>query len=140
MNIEQKRTWMKRYRKSKDYLDHLTMKLDNLNERIYKAKTPDYSGIPKSTRPKGIEELLYDKEKLEERIDNQRKICRTYKDEIWTVIDSLEDWRLMEVLEQSFIDGKTLDNIAEELGYNRRHISRLQADALEQIHIPTIEQ
>ena len=128
--IERKKKWLKRYRKNVACLERLKMKLSELDERLYNAKTPNYSGMPRGGQPIGIEELLHDKEKLQNRINNISRKCRQCKDEILDEIDRLDDFRYIDILEQYYIDCKCLREIADSTGYHIRHVARLLGDGI----------
>ena len=78
-----------------------------------------------------VEDLIADKLLTEERIHTLKAKSETIKREILAEIDRLDDVRYTDVLELFFIDCLTFEEIAEELGYNERHIVRLYTEALD---------
>lgn len=53
-------------------------------------------------------------------------------------IDTLEDDRYVEVLESFFIDCKSFADIAEDTGYQERHVIRLYSQGIEELVINDI--
>ena len=67
---------------------------------------------------------------LEKRIERLKAKSRDLKAAVYEEIDSLEEPRYCEVLEARFIDGRTFEDIAEEMGYTERHIYTLYKEAI----------
>lgn len=128
--IERKKRSLKRYKKNLACIGRLEEKLRLLDERIKSAKSPNYSGMPRGGTPVTIAELISDKIELEERIKRLKTKKKKVKDEIVEEIDTLEDHRYCEVLEAFFIDGLSLEQIADNEGYTIRHIYRLYSEAV----------
>ena len=131
--IEKKKRYLKRYKKNLACIVRLEEKLTLLDERIKTVKSPSYSGMPRGGTPVTTDELIADKLELEERIERLQLKKRGLKNEILTEIDSLEDPRYCEILEAFFIDGLTLEEIAESEGYTVRHVYRLYSEAVTQL-------
>lgn len=125
-----KKRSLKRYRKIIERIDRLEMKLETLDERITTIKSPNFSGMPRGGVPVTLDDLLSDKADLEARIKRLKEKSREYKTEIREEIDSLEDYRYCEILEAHFIDGVSIEDIAEELGYSERHTYTLYQEAI----------
>ena len=128
--IEKKKRSLKRYKKNNACIDRLEDKLFLLDERIKSVKSPNYSGMPRGGTPVTIEELLSDKLDLEKRIQRLKNKKSMLKDEILEEIDTLEDSRYVEILEAFFIDGISLEDIADNEGYTVRHVYRLYSEAV----------
>lgn len=133
LEIDQKKRYLKRYKKNKALIDRLEMKLADLDERICKIKTPKYSDMPKGGNPVDLADLINDKIDLEQRINRLVQKGKSIKSEILDIIDELEDPRYAEILEAFFIDCKNFDEIAEDNGYTTRHVIRLYSEAIEKI-------
>lgn len=129
--IKLKKRSLKRYRLNVACVCRLEEKLRLLEARIESVKSPNYSGMPRGGQPVTIAELLSDKIDLEKRIARLKAKGQTYKDEILEEIDSLEDPRYCEVLEAYFIDCKSVDKIADEMGYTDRYIYDLYKEAID---------
>jgi DNA-directed RNA polymerase specialized sigma subunit len=91
--------------------------------------------MPRGGVPVTIDDLLSDKMDLEDRIKRLKEKSREYKAEVCEEIDSINDPRYCEILEAHFINGKSLGDIAEELGYTERHIYKLYREAINSLSV-----
>lgn len=128
--IEIKKRSLKRYGKSKDCLERLKEKLYILDSKIKSVRSPNLSGMPRGGTPVTVEDMIADKEELENRIETLSLKTRQLKSEILKEIDSLEDERYCDVLESHFIDLLSFETIAENMGYSERYIYTLYKEAL----------
>lgn len=128
--IEKKKRSLKRYKKNLSCIERLEAKLDQIETRMTSVRSPKLSDMPRGGTPVTIEDLIADKIELEERIDRLKKKSRKLRSEILEEIDRVDDTRYSEVLESFFIDCKTLEDIAEEMGYTDRHIYRLYSEGV----------
>lgn len=128
--IEKKKKFLKRYKKNLACIDRLKNKLQKLDLDIKSAKSPNYSGMPRGGVPVTLDELLSDKLDLEKRINKLTAKKSDLKNMVLDEIDNLEDDRYVEVLESFFIDCKTHAEIAEDTGYQERHVIRLYSEAI----------
>lgn len=128
--IERKKRSLKRYRKNLACIKRLEEKLENLNDRIEGLRSPSLSGMPRGGVPVTSADLIADKADLEKRIERLKAKSRGLKSAVYEEIDSLEDSRYCEILEARFIDGKSFEDIAEEMGYTERHIYTLYKEAI----------
>lgn len=133
LETERKKRYLKRYRKNTALLDRLNRKLEDLNQRIYTLRSPSLSGMPRGGEPVTVSDLIADKADLEERIDKLTNKGKNIKREILNQIDDLDDVRYVEILELFFIDCMDFDEIAEETGYNVRHVIRLYSEGISKI-------
>ena len=134
-DLENKKQFLRRYRKNIACLDRLKEKLKLLDMRITSMRSPNLSGMPRGSAPVTLDDLLADKEELEERIKELKKKSKSLKREILVKIDSLEDDRYSEILEAHFIDGLPIEKISEKIGYSERHTYNLYKEALFKISI-----
>lgn len=125
-----KKRSLKRYRNNIKCIERLERKLVILDERIKTIKSPNFSGMPRGGVPVTIDDLMSDKMDLEDRIKRLKAKSRDLKKAVCEEIDSLEDTRYCEILEAHFVDGKSLEDIAEELGYSERHTYKLYQEAI----------
>ena len=135
LEIDQKKRYLKRYKKNKALIDRLEAKLTDLDERICRIRSPKFSDMPKGGTPVDLADLIDDKLELERRINRLVQKGRSYKSEILDIIDEAEDPRHAEVLEAFLIDCKTFEEIAEESGYTTRHVIRLYSKAVDSIKL-----
>ena len=131
--IKKKKRSLKRYKINLACIGRLEEKLTLLDERIKSVKSPNYSGMPRGGTPVTLEELLSDKIDLEKRIKRLKDKGKKLKDQILDEIDSLEDPRYCEVLEAYFIECKTINEIAEDMGYTEVHIYNLYREAVTEL-------
>jgi DNA-directed RNA polymerase specialized sigma subunit len=131
--IEKKKRFLKRYKRNIACIDRLKIKLKDLDEKIKSVKSPNYSGMPKGGIPVTVEDLLSDKLDLENRIARLKAKKSKLKNDVVEQIDNLDDTRYIDILEMFFIELMTFGEIAEELGYNERHVIRLYSEAIRQL-------
>lgn len=89
--------------------------------------------MPRGGTPVTEADLVSDKVDLEKRIEQIRAERHTVKNEIIDLIDTLDDPKLIEILESHTIDGYTFEQIAEFMGYTERYIYMLYRDALKKL-------
>ena len=128
--IENKKKSLKRYRKNCACVHRLEKKLALLDDRIISIKSPNFSGMPRGGQPVTLADLISDKDELEKRIERLKNKGRQIKSEILEEIDTLEDSRYCEILEAYFIDGLSMEDIAENEGYSVRQIYKLYSEAI----------
>jgi DNA-directed RNA polymerase specialized sigma subunit len=128
--IEQKKRWLKRYKKNLACIARLEDKKNLLDARIKTTKSPNISGMPRGGTPITLDEMIADKMELESRIKRLKAKKSVLKAEILEEIDSLDDPRYCEILEAFFIDCLSLDAIAEKENYTPRHVYRLYSEAI----------
>jgi hypothetical protein len=125
-----KKRSLKRYRKNLACIERLEKKLVLLDNRITGLKSPSLSGMPRGGVPVTIDDLMSDKLDLEDRIKRLKAKSRDLKNEVCEEIDSLEDSVDCEILEAFFIDGKSFEEIAEDLGYTERRVIARYSEAI----------
>lgn len=135
---ERKKEWLRRYIRNCEKVNKLKEKLAILEERATSPKSPNYSGMPRGSSSITPEDIIYDKIELETRIERLENRGKEYRKEILNAIDTLDDIKYSEILEEWFIYGGTLDDIAERVGYSSRHAIRIYARAIDTIVIPDI--
>jgi len=128
--IADKKKSLKRYKKNLKCICRLEEKLDALDDRLTTIRTPNFSGMPRGSVPVTIDDLLADKVELERRISRLKRKGQNLKREILDEIDTLDDPRYCSILESFFIDGFTMEEIADNEGYTERHIYRLYNEAI----------
>lgn len=131
LELDRKKRFLKRYKKNIALIVRLKDKIEDLNKRMYTLRSPKLSGMPRGGDPITIEDLTAEKVDLENRIKRLESKGKRYKSEILDKIDDLDDPRYAEILESFFIDCKDFDTIAEETGYNVRHVIRLYSEAVQ---------
>ena len=132
---DRKKRYLKRYKKNLALIERLEKKLIDLNERIYKVKSSNFSAMPKGGKPVTLVDLVADKDEVETRIARFREKGTKLKTETLEIIDSLDDVRYAEILESFLIDCKSFEEISEEMGYAVRHIERLYTEAIDNVSL-----
>lgn len=135
---EEKKNWLRRYRKQSENLDRLIEKLNTLDERMTSIRSPSITGMPRGGTPITIDDLVSQKMELENRISRLQEKCRSLRIEILQVIDDLGDSRYCEILEGYFIEKKTFADIGDDMGYNEKSVIRLYRQAISKLSIPDL--
>lgn len=130
-----KKRSLRRYRKNLACIERLEEKLALLDDRITGLKSPSLSGMPRGGVPVTIDDLMSDKLDLEDRIKRLKAKSRDLKREVCEEIDSLEDSTDCEILEAFFIDGKSFEEIAEDLGYTERRVIARYSEAIKKLSL-----
>lgn len=128
--IENKKRFLKRYRKNLNCIVRLEEKLNLLEDKLNSVRSPNLSGLPRGGTPITNADLVVDKMDLENRIQRLKEKGKRLKSEILEEIDSLDDSRYVAVLEGFFIDCLSMEDIAENEGYTVRHVYSLYHDAV----------
>lgn len=128
--IERKKRSLKRYKKNLSCIERLEAKLDQINDRMTSVRSPNLSGMPRGGTPVTTADLVADKAEIEERIERLKKKSRSLKLEILEELDTLENVKQVEVLESFFIDGLTMEEIAEKLNFHVRYVYRLYSEGV----------
>ena len=129
-DLEQKKQFLKRYKKNLALIDRLKDKVESLDARSKSIRSPSLSDMPRGGTPITYEDLIAEKDETIRRIERLTRKGRVYREEILDVIDELEDSRYAEVLEAFCIECKDFDTIAEENCYSVRHVERLYYEAI----------
>ena len=125
-----KKRSLKRYRKNLSCIKRLEKKIALIDERMTTIKSPSLSGMPRGGVPITIDDLISDKQDLENRVKRLKQKSRDLKNAVCEEIDSLEDPLQCEVLEAYFIDCQSIEDIAEDLGYTERYIYSIYSEAI----------
>lgn len=128
--IERKKRSLKRYKKNKACIERLEAKLDQINDRMTSVRSPNLSGMPRGGTPVTIADLIGEKSETEDRIKRLVEKGKKLRAEILEEIDALEDPKQAEVLEAFFINGLTIEEISEEIGFHVRHVYRLYSEGV----------
>ena len=141
---------MERWQRKIEWIDNESVeKIDRLNQRIamlynqatgMKAITYDKDRVqisPQNSLPEII--VLIDEASKEytkaittERLKAERDIAKLQQkiDHIVSQIEALDDHRFVEVLKQRYLYGKRWEQIAVDMKYAFRHVTRLHGQAL----------
>lgn len=133
--IAEKKKYLKRYLKIQKKIESLREKLIEEETRMTSPKIQHLSHMPRGGTPKTIADVIAAKEETVERINCLINKQKQIRKEIITKLDELEDHRHVEVLELFFIEGHTLEEIADIKMHNVRHIIRLYSQGIEELKL-----
>lgn len=131
----------KEYMEQARYLDmQINSKIEQvrtLNELATKVTTV-YSDMPHSpNRNTGrMEETIAKIIDLESEIDRDIDALVDLKQEVKTAISKIEDEKCRVLLELRYINQKSWEEIANQLGYDLRYIHKIHGRALQKITVP----
>lgn len=123
------KAYLMRYRKIHTKIDRLKDKLNRLNER-YDLKGVSYSSEPSSSVKKTLDDVLAQKEYLENKIDEMISESIDIRNEITEKLLDLDNQLEATVLDFYFLEQYSLNDIADELSYSDRQIERLYVDGI----------
>lgn len=123
------KAYLMRYRKIHTKIDRLKDKLNRLNER-YDLKGVSYSSEPSSSVKKTLDDVLAQKEYLENKIDEMVSESIDIRNEIAEKLLDLDNQLEATVLDFYFLERYSLNDIADELSYSDRQIERLYVDGI----------
>lgn len=109
-------------------LDYLQAKIDAAKDAYLHT---DYSGFSTYKREDNRLNVEFQQQRYQrmlKRVDNSNKL-------ITKAIEMIADDKQKAVLKFYYLDGLSVDDIAEEMGYSVRSIYRLKTKALKNIHI-----
>ncbi|ABD99589.1 hypothetical protein [Ligilactobacillus salivarius] len=133
MNIDNEfkhnKAYLMRYRKIHTKIDRLKDKLNRLNER-YDLKGVSYSSEPSSSVKKTLDDVLAQKEYLENKLDEMVSESIDIRNEITEKLLDLDNQLEATVLDFYFLEQYSLNDIADELSYSDRQIERLYVDGI----------
>lgn len=95
----------------------------------------DMPGSPNRNVHK-MEDIIVKIVDLETEINHDIDTLVDLKAEITTVIKQVEDLELQTLLEQRYLNFRTWEQIAVDMGYNVRHLYRMHEKALAKVQIP----
>lgn len=124
------------YRWAIEKIDVLEERLARLDDRLYSMRRSIISDMPKGGKGKDTVDLIGDKQELNQDINERLKEAYDKKRLIESAIDSMENDRLSVILSLKYIDGLTLEEIADKLHYSISHMGVLHRQALDEFNIP----
>ena len=131
--IKKKKRSLKRYRKILSNVERLERKREDIDGKIKSIRTSNLSGMPRGGVPVTVEDLLCDIDELDGRIKRLKRKAKTYKQDILSEIDTLDDSRYADVLEYYFIDCLPLETIADKMNYTERYTYSLYKAAINEL-------
>ena len=114
-----------RYRALMEKVARMEERLEQIDRDLMSIKSPALSSEPKSSVRITLEDKLIRKDELESKINSTLKFARQNRADIMRCIDALENQKSALVLERYFIDGVTLETIADEMHYSYEYVKQL---------------
>lgn len=110
-------------------------KLDRAELELITVKSPSFNGLPKTTAHITLDDKIARKERLENQFKREIKQASKKRSEIYELIDGLDNPKQAEVLDQYFIQQKTIEAIAKDMHYSTSYIIKLYRQGVETITI-----
>lgn len=136
-NHSDKVKFLNGYRWTIEKIDVLEERLARIDDRLYAIRRSVISDMPKGGQGKDTVDLIGDKLEINQDINDRLKEAYDKKRLIESAIDSMENDRLSVILSLKYIDGLTLDEIAQKLHYSNSHMGVLHRQALDEFVIPS---
>lgn len=127
--FKQHKDYLMQYRKIHTKIDRLRNKLNRLNER-YDLKGVSYSSQPSGTVTQTLDDILAQKEYVEDRLGKLEDESFRIRNEIQDRLLDLDNQLEAEVLDLYFLERYSLTEIADTLCYSERQIERLYASGI----------
>ena len=123
------KNYLMQYRRIHTKIDRLKNKLNRINER-YELKGVTYSSQPSSSIPQTLDDVLAQKEYVENKLSKLTRQSIEIRNEIQDKLLDLDNQLEAEVLDLYFLERYSLTEIADTLCYSERQIERLYADGI----------
>ena len=124
------------YRWTLEKIDVLEDRLARIDDKLYSMRRSIISDMPKGGKGKDTVDLIGDKEEIKKDINDRLTEAYDKKRIIENAIDSMDNDRLSVILSLKYIDGLTLEDIADQLHYSVSHMGVLHRQALDEFVIP----
>lgn len=116
-------------------VDEATERIDRLRAKLEAGRMSRITGMPRG----GAEDWTMTADRLidlERRVNAKIREMVRVKQSAMDVIDRVDEARLREVLELYYLDGYSWDQVAEQMGLDKRWVFRLHGRALQRIEVP----
>lgn len=133
--FQNKKAYLMKYQLLAKKAERTARKLDQAELELITVKSPSFNGLPKTTARVTLDDKIARKEQLENRFKREIKQASKKRSEIYELIDDLDNPKQAEVLDQYFIQQKTLEAIAKDMHYSISYIIKLYRQGVETITI-----
>lgn len=133
--FQNKKAYLMKYQLLAKKAERTARKLDQAELELITVKSPSFNGLPKTTTRVTLDDKIARKERLENQFKREIKQASKKRSEIYELIDDLDNPKQAEVLDQYFIQQKTLEAIAEDMHYSISYIIKLYKQGVETITI-----
>ena len=134
MTNREKKEWLGQYRLAGMEIKRLEDERDVWRSRAEKV-TPSFCLVPGGGGTNRIETAAERLEAIQSKLDAAIAVQAGLRDAIEAAIGAVEDPRLRYLLERRYIDGKTWEQVAEDMGITYQWACILHGKALELIVI-----
>lgn len=124
------------YRWTIEKIDVLEDRLARIDDKLYSMRRSIISDMPKGGQGKDTIDLIGDKEQIKNDINDKLREAYDKKRLIEDAIDTMDNDRLSVILSLKYLDGMTLEDIADKLHYSNSHMGVLHRQALDEFVIP----
>lgn len=140
MRNEEKKEYLKQYRKACRKLETLQEQAKSLREAQSSAKAQQISDMPKgSSRQSDLSDIIVKFEELQRKIDDKIKESLELRVEIENAILTVEDTEEEMVLKMRYIEFRHWEDIAKVMRYSIRHVYRMHGQALRDLQIKKMQ-
>lgn len=127
---DEKKEYLRSYRRMYYKLKSLEEQKQGLVEAVRSAKAIQYSDMPKKTRQSDLSDYIIKIDELISQINECEIKLRNRRLAIEQGIITISDGIESEILRKRYIEAKSFEEIATELGYTYRHVIRMHGWAL----------
>lgn len=133
MTNQEKKQFLRQYKSILEKIEELKNDIENWRELGEKV-TPSLTGMPQGGQnvPK-VEQSAVMICDIEKEINERIKQLSGIYMRILSVIDTVDDINLQNLLHRRYIDGQTFEEIAADMHYSWRHVHRQHKKALSNI-------
>lgn len=136
--LDEKKSKLNQYRKLKNMAEWLDKQARELGERASSAGSKKISDMPRSGKRETMEDLLIEKADTEKRRDAFMRRAKEAKTVVQGYIDTVTVPQHNALLKGLYIDGLSVEEIAERDGYSARQEWRIYKDAHEMVNVSNV--
>lgn len=132
--LEEKKAYLRDYRKEKQKQIAIEEELKKIKEdcNVPESLRMDMEG-DRGKKKRDLSDYFARIEKLEDELKNQFVKTATRRCKIASMVSELENPKERQVIDRYYVDGLTFAEIAREMNYTTKHITRLHEKALKKI-------
>lgn len=135
---EQKKEYLNSYKRLCRKLKSLEEQLESLREVEQSAKIQEISDMPKGNKQTDLSDYMVKLDKITYKIIRARQDCMNKKLDIENRIADVEDGLESAILHKRYIEMKSWEKIACDIGYTRMQVYRIHGQALRSFEMPDL--
>jgi len=128
--FHRKKKFLKRYQRILKKIERLDEKIGEIESQLTSVQSQRITDMPRGGQPVSAAELISDRDETRIRKAALLEQAKEIRMEIYMALDTLEDYREVEVLELFFIYCMGLEEISDKMGYTIRHTIRFYSSAI----------